>query len=191
MVCRRCIKVIRDGFESIAPEILEIDLGYVVLSEKPNAVQAIDIENFLIENEFELLQKTVKRLVENIKNIIIKMVYDNTYQFQKNLSHILEDELHKDYQYMSRLFSESEGITIEKYFIAQRVERAKELLCYEEYNINQIADILAYSSTAHLSRQFKALTGFTPRAFRKFGQKKRKSIDSIISKNSNETNFPK
>lgn len=177
MVCKRCIKVIRDGLHAIAPTIEEIGLGYIVLSHKPNEQQQLAIKIFLIENEFELLEKSNKKLVESIKNIIIEIVFDGQVDFRQKLSNILEDKLYKDYQYLSRLFSASEGITIEKYFIMQRIERAKELLCYEEHSINEIAAILAYSSTAHLSRQFKSLTGFTPTEFRKFGQKKRISID--------------
>lgn len=177
MVCKRCIKVIRDGLATILPSVKEIGLGYIVLNEAPNEEQQSAIEKFLVENEFELLHKSSKKLVESIKNTIIEMVYAKEIDFRQKLSTILENKLHKDYQYLSRLFSASEGITIEKYFIMQRIERSKELLCYEEHSVNEIAHILAYSSTAHFSRQFKQLTGFTASEFRKFGQKKRLSID--------------
>jgi AraC-like DNA-binding protein len=128
---------------------------------------------------FELLDKSKKQLIEKIKNIIIKQVHHSKEENNHNNSEILSKALNKDYSYLSSLFSEVEGITIEKYLINQKIEKVKELIIYDELSLSEIACQLGYSSVAHLSTQFKKVTGLTPNHFRQVGQNKRKPLDKI------------
>ena len=118
-------------------------------------------------------------MIEKIKNIIIKQIHHSDQERQYNFSDVLSETLHKDYSYLSSLFSEVEGITIEQYIINQRIEKVKELLMYDELSLTQIAFQLGYSSTAHLSTQFKKLTGLTPSKFKQLSVQSRKSLDDV------------
>jgi len=118
-------------------------------------------------------------LIEKIKNIIIKQVHYNDDENRQNFSDILSNTLHKDYSYLSGLFSEVEGITIEKYVINQKIEKVKELIIYDQLSLSEIAFQLGYSSVAHLSTQFKKTTGLTPSHFKKVGNSKRNPLDKI------------
>ncbi|MCC8153439.1 MAG: AraC family transcriptional regulator, partial [Tannerellaceae bacterium] len=129
---------------------------------------------------FELLDDKRTQLIEKIKSIIIELVHHENSDLKINLSDYLTDKISSHtYHYLSNLFSETETITIEKYFIAQKIERVKELLAYDELTLNEIADQLNYSSTAHLSTQFKKITGLTPSQFKKRIHKNRTPLDSI------------
>ncbi len=128
---------------------------------------------------FELLDGTRQKLIEKIKNIIVEQVHYNEFDSRYNFSDILSKKINKDYSYLSNLFSEVEGITIEKYIINQKIEKAKELIIYDELNLSGIAMQLGYSSVAHLSAQFKKVTGLTPSHFKKAGGAYRKSIDAV------------
>src|SRR5690606_8974309 len=117
---------------------------------------------------FERIDDRKGRLIENIKKVVLEVIHGNKLQKQKyNWSVILSEKLHYDYNYLSGLFSSVEGITLEQYIIRQKTERAKELLFYDELTLTEIADLLGYSSVAHLSGQFKKVTGFTPSQFKK------------------------
>ena len=118
-------------------------------------------------------------LIEKIKNIIIQQVHHTQDEQHYNLSNILSKSLHKDYSYLSSLFSEVEGITIEKYLINQKIEKVKELIIYDELSLSEIAYKLSYSSVAHLSNQFKKITGLTPSHFKQVGRNKRKPLDKV------------
>jgi AraC-like DNA-binding protein len=120
-----------------------------------------------------------QQLIEKIKNFIIKQVHHTQEENNHNYSENLSKALHKDYSYISSLFSEVEGITIEKYLINQKIEKVKELIIYDELSLSKIAYQLGYSSVAHLSTQFKKVTGLTPSHFRQVGQNKRKPLDKI------------
>jgi AraC-like DNA-binding protein len=128
---------------------------------------------------FELLDNSRQQLIEKIKNIIIKQVHYNDEKKHNNFSLVLSKELHKDYSYLSSLFSQVDGITIEKYIINQKIEKVKELIIYDELSLSEIAYKLDYSSVAHLSNQFKKITGLTPSHFKRVGKNKRKPIDKI------------
>src|SRR5690606_3422206 len=117
--------------------------------------------------------------IEQIKNIIINLVHHQDNDIKINLSDLLSSQLHQDYNYLSNLFSAIEGITIEKYFIAQKIEKVKELLVYDELSLSEIAFQLNYSSTAYLSNQFKKVTGLTPSHFKKIKEEKRKPLDHL------------
>jgi AraC-like DNA-binding protein len=129
---------------------------------------------------FELVENQQLKYVERMKSLIIDLVRNpeenkNPY----NYSHYLAREIGKDYHYLSKIFSEKEGITVEKYLIHQRIEFVKELLIYDEYNLSEIADKLNYSSVSHLSNQFKQVTGFSPTQFKKLQDKDRRTLDDI------------
>ena len=128
---------------------------------------------------FELIDDPRIRTVEHIKRLIIELVHQQDNRLRTNLSQYLATECRHDYGTLSKLFSETQGTTIEKYFIAQKIERAKELLDYGELTLNEIADRLNYSSTAHLSAQFKAQTGCTPRQYRQQKERARIPLDKI------------
>lgn len=180
MVCDRCIKTVITIFTQggIMPD--SVELGVVKLKNELSAGQEERIKILLVAEGFEWLDDQKSKLIEDIKRNIIELVhYGNLDEMNKNLSNHLSEKLHKDYHYLSSLFSSVENTTIEQYFILQKIEKIKELLAYDELSISQIADQLGYSSVAHLSSQFKKVTGLTPSHFKQSGQKKRKPIDKI------------
>ncbi len=128
---------------------------------------------------FELIDDKKSRIIAQIKNIIIDLVHHQDNDTKNNLSTILSTALHHDYSYLSNLFSGVEGTTIEKYFIAQKIERVKELLVYDELSLSEIAFQQHYSSVAYLSNQFKKVTGLSPSHFRQIKEEKRKPLDEV------------
>jgi len=128
---------------------------------------------------FELIDDKKSQTIEKIKNLIVKYVHDPDSNTLLKLSDFITSKLHQDYNYLSNLFSEVEGTTIEKYFIANRIEKVKELLVYDELSLSEIADQLGYSSVAYLSNQFKKVTGFTPTYFKSLKENKRKNIEDL------------
>ena len=120
-----------------------------------------------------------RRLIEKIKTIIIEQVHYKALDEKHNFSEILTKKLNKDYSYLSGLFSEVEGVTIERYIISQKIEKVKELIIYDELNLSEIAFQLGYSSVSHLSAQFKKVSGLTPSHFKKMGGIHRKSLDQV------------
>lgn len=179
MVCNRCILVVRQEIEKLGFSIQAIKLGEVVLTEASEQVQLDNIAEVLEPLGFELIDDKKSQLIERIKTIVIKWVREQDGERAVNLSDVLADELHHDYNYLSNLFSEVEGITIEKYHIAQKIERVKELLVYDELSLSEIADQLGYSSVAYLSNQFKKVTGLSPSHFKKIKEDKRKPLDEV------------
>jgi AraC-like DNA-binding protein len=161
----------------IKPE--SVELGKVTLKKAPTDAELNKIEKNLLAVGFEILTDQKKKVVESIKSEITKIIQGDLSEQQFNFSQILSSSLHKDYSSLSKLFSEAEGITIEKFFIDQKIERAKEMLAYGEKNLNEIAYELGYSSLAHFSAQFKKITGFTPSQFKKLKDHHRRSIDEI------------
>ena len=179
MVCNRCIMVVRQEFEKEGLHPVDVSLGEVELVQEPSASTLQRIGQKLDGLGFEILDDSKKKIIEKIKNIIIEQVHYNKTDNRFNLSQVLSSTLNKDYSYLSNLFSEVEGTTIEKYFINQKIERVKELLVYDELSLSEIAFQLGYSSVAHLSAQFKKVTGLTPSYFKKPGNKNRQTLDKI------------
>lgn len=179
MVCNRCIMVVQNELEKIGLTIKHITLGEAELDKTPTANEKKQLEAALIPLGFELIDDKKSRIIEKIKNIIIQLVHHRNDEMQNNLSDILSKELHHDYNYLSNLFSEVEGTTIEKYFIAQKIEKVKELLVYDELSLSEIAFRLNYSSVAYLSNQFKKVTGLTPSHFKQIKADKRKPLDKV------------
>lgn len=183
MVCSRCIIVVRQTLEKLGLQAEKIILGEVIFKENsfmPEQLQQLD--DALIAVGFERIDDRKARLIESIKNKIIKMIYSVDRIDRKfNWSHVLSEALHYEYNYLSSIFSSVEGVTLEHYIIVQKIERAKELLCYDELSLGEIADRLGYSSTAHLSGQFKKITGQTPSKLKKsrINKSTRKFIDKV------------
>lgn len=179
MVCNRCITAVRNEFEQLGYTIIKIQLGEVEIAETVTDSQNALIEKALTKLGFELIDDKKNRIIEQIKTIIIQLVHHQDGALKLNLSDLLSKELHHDYNYLSNLFSEVESITIEKYFIAQKIERVKELLVYDELSLSEIANKLNYSSVAYLSNQFKKVTGLTPSHFKQVKSNKRKPLDKV------------
>lgn len=180
MVCNRCIMVAEKLFQDMGFTILHIELGKVIVQEELTTEEYQQIDRQLRPIGFELIDNKRIRLVEQVKKEIIQLIYEQDNQLKTNLSDYLTDRCRTDYSLLSKLFSEINGITIEKYFIAQKIERVKELLLYNELSLNEIAIKLHYSSTAHLSAQFKNVTGITPSQFKNIKERHRTAIDKIV-----------
>lgn len=180
MVCPRCIKVVGEEMEKLGFRVLSIKLGEVVLDSEPGKTQLEQIKKALEKNGFELLSDRKSKIITRIKTEII-----NTIHYQENepatdkLSSWLSGSLGHDYSYLSKLFSNVEGISIERFVILQKIEKVKELLIYDELSVSQIAYQLGYSSSQHLSAQFKSVTGLTPSQFKKSSERSRKPLDDI------------
>lgn len=179
MVCNRCIMVVQNELDKLGLEAKDVKLGEVTLNKEPDAEEKVNLKKALAPLGFEIIDDKKSRLIENIKTIIIDLVHHQNSESRTNLSEILSSQLHHDYNYLSNLFSEVEGKTIEKYFIAQRIEKVKELLVYDELSLSEIAYRLNYSSVAYLSNQFKKVTGLTPSHFKKIRLDKRKPLDEV------------
>lgn len=177
MVCNRCIMVVEDILKRNGVEPVSVSLGTAELATTPDPEQLKKINASLEEVGFEVLEDQKKKLVEQIKSIILRELEND--ERNSNFSNIISSALHKDYSYLSKLFSEAEGVTIEKYIIDQKTEKVKELLAYGEMSLSEIAWKLNYSSVAHLSSQFKKITGFSPTEFRKQKNHLRRPIDKI------------
>lgn len=179
MVCQRCIAAVKRELEQLNLFPLQIALGEVDLAERPTDEQLASLKQQLITLGFELIDDKKSRIIEQIKTLLIKLVHHNGDPIAVNLSDYISAKLHYDYSYLSNLFSEVESTTIEKYFILQKIEKAKELLVYDELSLSQIADELGYSSVAYLSAQFKKITGFTPTYYKTLKEHKRKNIEEL------------
>ncbi len=179
MVCDRCIMVVQNELEKLGLDAKNIKLGEVILSKEITSLEKENLSKTLEPLGFEVIDDKKGRIIEKIKNIIIDLVHHQDSDVKTNLSDVLSDKLHHDYNYLSNLFSEVEGTTIEKYFIAQKVEKVKELFVYDELSLSEIANRLNYSSVAYLSNQFKKVTGLTPSHFKQIKEDKRKPLDKV------------
>ncbi len=179
MVCRRCIMAVENVLHKMGLEFHSIQLGEVALVNSPDQETKSKLANELEMLGFELIDDKKSKLIEQIKSLIVEIVHVNNEPIQSNLSDLIVEKLHQDYNSLSSLFSEVEGITIEKYYIAQKIEKVKELLVYDELTLSQIADQLNYSSVAYLSNQFKKVTGLTPTQFKNGRAIRRKHLDQM------------
>lgn len=179
MVCNRCITAVRNELANAGLNVHSVELGEADIDNEPTAGQLKQLDKSLKALGFELIGNRKSRIIEQIKNEIVYMVHHSEETLNTNLSLWLADKLHYDYTYLSNLFSEVEGTTIEKYYIAQRIEKVKELLVYDELSLSEIADKLGYSSVAYLSSQFKKVTGLTPTFYKSVKETKRRKIDEL------------
>jgi AraC family transcriptional regulator len=180
MVCNRCIMMVKQRLDALSIQYEDVQLGEISLKTPPTDEQFTQLKDSLEGLGFELLDDRKATMIARIKSCIIKYVHgDDDSIRNKKLSFLLSQQLAVDYDYLSALFSSVEGITIEKYVILQRIERAKELLGYNELSVNEIADRLGYSSVQHLSQQFKKVTGLTPSQYKQAKQQGRKPLDQV------------
>lgn len=180
MVCPRCIKMVRQVLEQQGLDVADVGLGKAMLNARPGAEQTAAIAKALEAEGFLLLDDKRHQLVEGIKNFVVETVhYGDLEELNENFSSLLAQRLQKDYHQLSKLFSEVENTTIEQYIIHQKIERVKELLMYGELTLSEISYKLGYSSVAHLSGQFKKVTGLTPSQFRQLKESVRKPLDKI------------
>lgn len=179
MVCNRCILVVRQLLEKSELTPIHVELGRAIVQEELSDTKRAALKNALEAVGFELIDDRRTVLIEQLRNAVIDLVHRRDNDLRTNLSDYLAEKFHSDYGALSKLFSEVNGITLEKYYIAQKIERVKELLVYGELSLGEIAGKLNYSSTAHLSAQFKSVTGITPSAFRRLNDKARKPLDKV------------
>lgn len=183
MVCNRCVMVVKQELERQGLHPQKISLGEVVLEENGlSDAQQDKLDAALVSHGFERIDDRKARLIETVKNKIIQQIHhSDKVDLKLNWSTYLAEEMHYEYNYLSNLFSSVEGITLEQYIIRQKIERVKELLFYDELSLSEIADKLGYSSVAHLSAQFKKITGFTPSEMKKSREidSNRKPLDSV------------
>ena len=180
MVCDRCKMVVRTELEKLGFNPVMVDLGTVEITEPQlTASTGEKLQQQLLKVGFELLTDQKQQLVANIKAALIDLVHHQTTALKVNLSHHLSEKLKVNYASLSASFSETENMTIERYFILQKIEKVKELLSYGEKSLGEIAFQLNYSSVAHLSAQFKKVSGQTPSAYKSAQIKHRKTLDQI------------
>ena len=179
MVCNRCKMAVKTALEKLGIKPLNIELGEVTIEKDLDASEKEQLEVVLKELGFELIDDKKSKYIEKIKSLIITLIHEQNNDLKITLSDYLSQNVYHDYFYLSNLFSEIEGTTIEKYFIAQKIERVKELLAYKELSLGEIAFQLNYSSVAHLSNQFKKVTGLSPSHFKNIRLGGRKSLDEV------------
>lgn len=179
MVCIRCKLVVKEELTQLGLHYSAVDLGEAEIRENISTEQREQLKVALLKKGLELMDDKKSQLIQKIKNVIIELVHYSEEPLTVNFSEYLSQKLHYDYTYLANLFSEVQGTTIEKFFIAHKIERVKELLVYDELNLTEIAYRMHYSSLAHLSKQFKKVTGLTPSHFKKLKHKRRSMLDDL------------
>jgi AraC-like DNA-binding protein len=170
MVSARCKMVVRSALDALGLHYGTVELGEVDVKEVLSSEQRSRLEITLLKSGLELMDDKKAILIEKIKNIIVEMIHYSDDQPKTNFSYFLSEKLGYNYTYLANLFSIATGTTIEHYIIAQKIEKVKELLLYDELNLTEISYRLNYSSVAHLSNQFKKVTGLTPTFFKNLRQ---------------------
>jgi AraC-like DNA-binding protein len=171
--------VVKEALESLGLHFVILELGIVEIMQDLTEAQHTQLYEILLKSSLELMDDKKSVLIEKIKNIIIEMVHYSDELPKVTYSDYISEKMGLDYTYLSKLFSEVRGITIEHFIIAHKIERVKELLLYDELNLTQISYIMNYSSVSHLSKQFKKVTGLTPSFFKKLKEKKRVALENI------------
>lgn len=179
MVCQRCILTVENILAAHQIPFSKISLGEVSLEAPLHEIKLKTIEKELKKVGFELIETRISKIIEHIKKMVLEYIADQPGEKQLKLSAFITQQVHYDYSYLSDMFSSIEGITIEQFFIIQRIEKVKELLVYEELTLTEIAWQTGFSSVHHLSAQFKKTTGLTPSHFKKVKAEKRKPIDKL------------
>ncbi|WP_262147753.1 helix-turn-helix domain-containing protein [Chryseobacterium foetidum] len=179
MVCNRCISAVSKIFEDAGIDVAQIRLGEVELKSEISEEVLNNIEENLINTGFERIKDSSQQLIEKIKNLIITKIGSLDIAENFVLSEFLSANLHKDYSLISKTFSQTENVTLEQFFILQKIEKVKELLLYNEFTLTEISAKLGYKSVQHLSAQFRYSTGFSPTEFKKLKTNNRKALDLI------------
>ena len=179
MVSTRCKMVVKEELRKLGLHFIVVDLGEVEIMETLSTEQREELRAVLLESGLELMDDKRAVLIEKIKNVIIEVVHHSDEIIKVNFSTYLSERLNHDYTYLANLFSEVQGTTIEQFLISHKIERIKELIIYGELNVTEIAWKMNYSSVAHLSNQFKKMTGLSPSHFKQLKDKRRSPIEDI------------
>ncbi len=179
MVSARCKMVVQSELDELGLHCHRLDLGEAEIREDITDEQRCQLKIALLKSGLELIDDHKSILIEKIKNVIIEMIHYSDVLPKINFSAFISEKLNHDYTYLANLFSEATGVTIEHYIISHKIERVKELLIYHELNLTEISYKLNYSSVAHLSNQFKKVTGLAPTYFMKLKDKKRRTLDNV------------
>ena len=179
MVCGRCISAVETIFNDAEIKLKSINLGEIETESEVSDTALKEIEEILLKTGFERIKDSAHQLIEKIKNLIIIKISELDIAENFLLSEFLTSKFHKDYSSLSKTFSQNENITLEQFFILQKIEKVKELLLYNEFTLTEIAGKLGYKSVQHLSSQFRASTGFTPTEFKKLKIHNRKPLDFV------------
>ena len=179
MVCGRCLSMVEKIFDDQKIALSHLELGLAKTTESISKKDLEKLETSLEKEGFEILQDSSAQQIEKIKKLILDKVQSLAIDEDFKISTFLSDHLHREYSSLSKLFSQTENVTLEQYFILLKIEKVKELLIYNEYSLTQIADLLGYKTVQHLSAQFKKITGFSPSQFLKAKDKNRKPLDKI------------
>ena len=187
MVSNRCKIMVKDELKKLGLHFVMVNLGEVEIMEDITPEQREQFKVALLESGLELIDDKKAVLIEHIKNVIVEMVHYADEMPKVKFSNYLSDKLHYDYTYMANLFSCTEGVTLEHFIVLHKIEKVKELIIYDEMNMTEIAWKLQYSSVAHLSNQFKKVTGLSPSHFKQLKVRRRSNIEDIG--NINEENI--
>ncbi|MGM0947068.1 MAG: helix-turn-helix domain-containing protein [Bacteroidota bacterium] len=179
MVSQRCEMLVKQELDKLNFEYVKVELGFVDVYENISIDQLKTFSANLLPSGLEVLEDNKEIIVERIKNVIIEMIHYSDELPNENYSEFISRKLNYDYKYMSNIFSEEKGITIQHFIILNKIERVKELLLYGELNLSQISYRLHYSSIAHLSNQFKKVTGMTPSQYKKMKLKRTTSLEGL------------
>lgn len=179
MVSNRCKVAVKEELKKLGLHYMLVDLGEVEIMENISDEVREQVKIGLLNSGFELIDDKRSVLIERIKNTIIEMIHHSNEIVKTNFSIYLSEKLSYDYTYLANLFSEVQGTTIEQFIISHKIEKIKELIIYGELNITEIAWKMNYSSVAHLSNQFKKMTGLSPSHFKQLKEKRRSPIDEV------------
>ncbi len=179
MVSLRCKMMVKDELKKLGLHFVVVDLGTVEILEDITAQQKEQLKVSLLRSGLELLDDKKSILIEKIKNVIVEMIHYSDEIPKTNYSDYLSKKLDYDYTYLSNIFMEVKGTTIQQFIIVHKIERVKELILYDELNLSQIANKLHYSSAAHLSNQFKKITGLSPSVFKQLKNKRKSNLENM------------
>jgi len=179
MVSIRCKMLVKDELNRLGLHYTKVHLGEVNVMENLTIEQYDQLKNALLKSGLQLMDNKKAILIEKMKNIIIDITHCGNEPYPSNFSDYISNKLNYDYTYLANLFSDVMGITIEHYVIAHKIERVKELILYDELNLTEISYLLNYSSVAHLSSQFKKVTGLTPTFFKQLKNRKISTIENV------------
>lgn len=184
MVSARCISAVKEELRKLGLHFIVVDLGEIDIMENISEEQREQLKIGLINSGLELMDDKRAVLIEKIIKVIIEMIHHSDEAIKVNFSDYLSEKLNHDYTYLSNIFSDVKGITIQQFIIIHKVERIKELLLYDELNLTEISYKLNYSSVAHLSNQFKKVTGLSPSHFKQLKDRRRMPIEELGNSNS-------
>lgn len=179
MVSLRCKMLVKEELKKLGLHFIIVDLGEIEIMETISAELREDLNIALLKSGLELMDDKKAILIEKVKNLIIEMIHHSDDLPEVNYSDYISEKLKYDYTYLSNIFSEVKGITIQQFIIIHKIERVKEFLLYDELNLTEISYKLHYSSVAHLSNQFKKITGFSPSHFKQLKEKRQNTIEEI------------